>query len=62
MENKRVLQISLDIVVGCSCDGDYLADKVMAELNMRAFNVVGAMFSGDMTDVYTEYYPDLIAD
>lgn len=62
MENKRVLQISLDIVVGCECDGYDLADEVMAELNRRAFNVVGAGFQEDMTDEYMEYFPNLLAD
>lgn len=62
MENKRVLQISLDIVVGCDCDGYDLADEALAELNKRGFNVVGAGFQEDMTDEYIEYYPHLIED
>lgn len=62
MGNKRVLQIRLDIVVDCDCDGYDLADEVMAELNRRAFNVVGASFSTDVTEFYERYYPDLIAD
>lgn len=62
MDNKRVVQISLDIIVGCDCDGYDLADKVMEELNGRGFNVVGAGFQEDMTDEYMEHYPDLLAD
>lgn len=62
MGNKRVLQIRLDIVVGCDCDGYDFADEVMEELNRRAFSVVGASFSRDVTEFYEKYYPDLLAD
>jgi ribose 5-phosphate isomerase RpiB len=60
--DKRVLQISLDIVVGCECDGNDLADEIFTELNMRGFSVVGAGFQDDMTDEYKESFPDLLAD
>ena len=61
MKNKsRVVQISLDIVVGYGCDGFDLADEVKDELNMRGFAVIGADFQEDMTEFYEKYYPDLI--
>ena len=62
MNNKRVLQISLDIVVGCKCDGYELCDDVMDELNKRGFKVVGADFQDDMTETYEEQYPELLED
>ena len=62
MENKRVLQISLDIVVGCECDGYELADTVLAELNRRGFNVIGASCVGNMTDEYTKHCPELLTE
>ncbi len=62
MENKRVVQISLDIVVSCECDGVELADDVAEELERRGFRVVGAGFQEDMTDEYTEHYPELLVD
>lgn len=58
--NKRVLQISLDIIVGSECDGDELAKEVAQELNRRGFTVLGAMFQEDMTETYVEYYPELL--
>jgi hypothetical protein len=57
---KRVLQISLDIVVGCKCDGFDLADDVANELNRRGFKVVGAGFQEDMTECYIENYSELM--
>ena len=60
VENKRVVQISLDIVVGYDCDGMELADEVADKLNRRGFRVVGAGFQEDMTDEYMEYYPELL--
>ena len=61
MDNKkRVIQISLDIVVGCECDGMELADDVACEFERRGFRVVGAGFQEDMTEMYKEQYPELI--
>ena len=57
---KRVLQISLDILVGPKCDGMELADDVADELERRGFRVVGAGFQEDMTELYEEQYPELI--
>ena len=63
MDNeKRVVQISLDIVVGCECDGMELADDVADELERRGFRVVGAGFQEDMTDLYKRNYPKLICE
>lgn len=62
MKNKRVVQISLDIVVGCECDGMELADNVADELERRGYRVVGAGFQDDVTESYVEYYSDLLED
>lgn len=63
MENKkRVIQISLDIVVGCKCDGMELADEVADELEMRGYTVVGAGFQDDVTENYAEHYEELLED
>jgi ribose 5-phosphate isomerase RpiB len=59
MKNKRVVQISLDIVVGCECDGMELADDVADELETRGYRVLGAGFQDDMTECYVEHYPEL---
>ena len=60
MENKkRVLQISLDIVVGNECDGTELAEEVAEELEMRGFTVLGAGFQDDLTECYEDNYPEL---
>lgn len=59
-DKKRILQISLDIVVGCECDGCELADDVRDELNRRGFTILGAGFQEDMTEFYEEHYPDLL--
>lgn len=59
-DKKRILQISLDIVVGCECDGFELADDVRDELNRRGFTILGAGFQEDMTELYEEHYPDLL--
>ena len=60
MVNKmRVLQISLDIVVGIECDGEDLAENVANELERRGFSVVGAGFQDDMTECYAEHYTEL---
>lgn len=59
-DKKRVVQISLDIVVGCECDGMELADNVADELERRGFKVVGAGFQEDVTEIYEEQYPNLL--
>ena len=61
MENKkRVLQISLDILVGPECDGEELAENVANELERRGYRVVGAGFQDDMTECYKEHYTELL--
>ena len=63
MKNKsRVVQISLDIVVGCECDGIELAENVSYELERRGFKVIGAGFQEDMTEYYEENYPEVFID
>ena len=57
---KRVVQISLDIIVGHEVDGMEMADYVADELNRIGFRVVGAGFQEDMTEVYEEQYPEPI--
>jgi hypothetical protein len=49
---KRVLQISIDIVVDAEYDGMALADDVVAELSKRNFAIIGGDFTGDMTKHY----------
>ena len=60
--DKRVVQISLDIVVGIDCDGIELTYDVTNELNRRGFKVIGADFKEDMTEVYKEHYSNLLED
>lgn len=63
MDNKkRVIQISLDIIVGSECDGMELADNVADELNRRGFRVIGAGFQEDMTEIYQEQYANLLEE
>lgn len=51
---KRVVQVSLDIVVGCQCDGEDLAEQIADELETRGYRVVGAGFKDDVTVYYKE--------
>jgi hypothetical protein len=60
--NKRVIQISLDILVGPDCDGAELAETVAQELNRRAFSVLGTSFIDDLTETYLEHYPELLEE
>lgn len=52
--NKRVIQISLDIIVDCECDGFALAEDASKELERHGFEVIGAGFQEDMTEYYEE--------
>ena len=61
-KQKRVIQISLDIVVDAKCDGMKLADDVAEELNRRGYTVVGACFQEDMTELYEDQYPELLEE
>ena len=56
----RVIQISLDIVVGDKCDGIELAEDVANELERRGIRVVGAGFQEDLTEFYKECFPDML--
>ena len=49
---KRVVQISLDIIVGDKCDGTKLAEDVATELNTRGYTVLGQGFQEDVTQYY----------
>jgi ribose 5-phosphate isomerase RpiB len=61
-DNKRVLQVSLDIIVGSECDGVELAEEVANELERRGFTVVGAGFQEDMTECYEKQYTEILKD
>lgn len=61
-DNKRVIQISLDLVVGCKCDGEECAEDVANELERLGFRVVGAGFQEDLTELYKEQYSNLLED
>ena len=61
MKNKsKIVQINLDIIVGCECNGVELAYDVRNELHRRGFTILGADFQKDMTEFYEEYYPGLL--
>lgn len=60
MKNKRVIQINLDLIVGCECNGDEYAEGIANELEKLGFKVVGAAFQEDMTEVYEEQYSNLL--
>lgn len=57
---KRVIQISLDIMVGNICDGEEFADIIRNVLSKRGYDVVGAGFQEDLTKYYEEQYPELL--
>lgn len=59
---KRVKQISIDILVNDTVNGENLADEVANILEERQFVVVGCGFQDDMTETYMEHYPKLIVD
>lgn len=55
--NKRVVQISLDILAGENVDGFSIGDEVADELERHGFIVLGASFVDDMTDFYKRNCP-----
>lgn len=57
--NKRVVQISLDILVGENVDGFSIGDEVADELERHGFIVLGASFVDDMTDFYKRDCPEI---
>jgi hypothetical protein len=59
---KRVKQISLDILVDDTVDGETLAYAVADVLELKQYNVVGYGFQGDLTKVYEELYPSLVVE
>ena len=60
MKNKkRVIQISLDIVVSRECNGVELADRIAIELGRQEYDVIGTSFQADMTEYYKKCYPNL---
>ena len=60
---KRVKQISLDILVDDETDGCDLAEAISYCLAENGYNVLGAAFQEDMTEVYkNEYGHNMQAD
>lgn len=57
--NKRVIQINLDILVDENADGFNIGDEVADELERHGFVVLGASFAYDMTDFYKRDYPEI---
>ena len=56
---KRVVQISIDIMVDDTVNGDSLAEEIAVVLENRQFDVLGACFSADLTEEYRECGYDL---
>lgn len=52
---KRILQISLDIVIEDTADGD-IANSIADLIEERNVPVLGAFFTGDFTDIYKERF------
>lgn len=52
---KRILQISLDIVVEDTADGD-IANSIADLIEERNVPVLGACCTGDFTDIYKDRY------
>ena len=57
-KQKRVVQISLDIVIEYDYDGYKLSEEAAKELNNLGFDVVGAGFQEDVS----EYYEEVLAE
>ena len=53
---KRVVQISLDILMDENVDGCNFAEEVADFLEANEYKVLGAGFQEDMTDVYKDEY------
>lgn len=62
MEKCKVLQVTLDILVGPDCNGDRLSDVINYELDRRGFTIVGSAFQGDLTESYKESNPEIFED
>ena len=58
---SRVVQISLDVVVGDKCEVKYLGSEVADELNRRGYWVIDSDFENDVTDFYRTHYPELFS-
>lgn len=56
--NKRVVQISLDILVG-SEESDFV-EEVADELERHGFTVLSASFIDELTDFYQKNYPEMM--
>jgi hypothetical protein len=50
--NKRVVQVSFDVVVDYDCDGTILAENIAEELDNMGYTVIGADFKEDVTEHY----------
>lgn len=58
---SRVVQISLDIVVGDKCEVEYLGSEVADELDRGGYWVIDSDFENDVTDFYRTHYPELFS-
>lgn len=56
---KRIKQISVDIAVDDTVNGDKLADEI-AYILMKTYAVMGTSFVEDLTELYGKVYPNLI--
>lgn len=58
--SKRVLQVSLDILIDESIDGEDLAKAIRTELEEHGLGltVLGAGYQYDLTEEYKKCYPD----
>ena len=58
---RRVLQISVDILVSESIDGTELASLIMTELSEYGLGltVLGSEFQCDITEEYSNYFKQL---
>jgi hypothetical protein len=53
---KRVKQISLDVLVDENTDGDQLAEEIKNFLEVNGYNILGAALAEDLTDRYAKEY------
>lgn len=49
---KTVKQISLDVLVGKTADGECVAEQIRNELEMRGYTILGAGFQADLSQEY----------
>lgn len=62
MEDKRVIRINIDVVVGAECDTDNASSCIAHELNRRGFTAINSEFNSDVTDFYKTHRPKLLGE